>query len=114
MFPNYVTPSVGGTTWLTGAAPRAIFAAGTADFNCQPQQVPTITATALPPGGRIRVRISPFTPTGTDAGPGWGTRCLGQPITGSVVTYKGPPGTVTLRVAYPPQGLWYSHTLAVR
>lgn len=114
VFPNYVTPSVGGYAFLTGGAPRAIFAAGTADFNCQPSQAPTITAIALPPGGRIRVKLGAYTPTGTDGGAGWGTRCLGQPLSGSVVTYKGPPGQVTLRVAYPPQGFWYSHTLAVR
>lgn len=113
-FPNYVTPSVNGFVFLTGAAPRAIFAAGTADYNCQPSQAPTITAIALPPGGRIGTRIGGFTATGTDNGIGWGNRCIGEPVGGTVVTYKGPPGRVTLRVAYPPQGLWYTHAIVVR
>lgn len=114
VFPNYVRPSVGGIAFFTGTARGAIFASGTADFNCQQAQVPNIRAIALPPGGRIRTRIAPFTLTGTDGGAGWGNRCVGRSMPGTVVTYKGPRGLVTLRVSYPPNNISTTHTLSVR
>lgn len=114
VFPNYVRPSVGGIAFFTGTARGAIFAAGTADFNCQQAQVPNIRAVALPPGGQIRTRIAPFTLTATDGGAGWGGRCIGRTMPGTVVTYKGPRGRVTLRISYPPNNVSTTHTLSAR
>lgn len=114
-FPDYVTPSERGSSFYTGVAQGkrgAIFAVGTADFNCQQTQNPTIRVLAVPPGGRVFIAPGSFVATGIDAGT---TRCLGRTLRGLVVTYKGPrtPGRVSLRVTYPPRGAWFDHVVAV-
>ncbi len=115
VFPNYSRPSEGGIAYVIGrgSARGDIFAAGTADFNCQPSQAPRIEVMSAPQGGQVFTRLGNFTATGIDAGI---TKCVGQKAFGSVVSYKGPrtPGaTVTLRVIYPTLGAWYTHVVPV-
>lgn len=118
IFPDYSNPSEYGITYYTSTAPTgrgAIFAAGTADFNCQQTQVPQITVLAAPPGGKVSIAYGSFLATGIDGGAA--TRCLGQDLKGLVVRYKGraaPGATVTLRVFYPVLGPRYDHIVPVR
>lgn len=125
VFPDYVTPSEGGTSFLTGrgTAKGAIFAAGTTDYNCQQTEVPTITVLSAPARGKVKVGYGSFVATGIDggalgyAGGGATTKCLGQTLKGTVVSFKGraaPGETVTLRVTYPTLGAWYDHVVPVR
>ena len=117
-FPDYVTPSYSGITYVTGTGvgtKGAIFAAGTTDFNCQQTQVPTITVLSAPAKGRVTIGYGAFVATGRDGGAM--NPCLGRTLKGLVVTYKGPaaPGEqVTLRVTYPTLGAWYDHVVPVR
>lgn len=119
-FPNYVTPSQPGISYMIGQGPRAglpkggIFAAGTSDFNCQQSQVPTIKVLAAPPGAKVSIAYGRFTATGTDGGAA--NPCIGRPAKGAVVTLKGrraPGQSVTLRVTYPTLGAWYDHVVPV-
>ncbi|MFG1432622.1 hypothetical protein V5F44_11875 [Xanthobacter sp. V2C-8] len=119
-FPDYVTPSYSGYSYMTGMGPGArlpkgaIFAAGTVDYNCQQSQVPTINVVSAPPGAKVSVAYAPFTITGTDGGAT--TPCLGRPTKGAVVFFKGrraPGQSVTLRVTYPSLGAWYDHVVPV-
>ncbi len=123
LFPDYSNPSEGGTSYMTGvgSAKGAIFAAGTTDFNCQQTQVPTIKVLSAPAGAKIGIGFGRFVATGIDGGAlglngGATTKCVGQTLKGTVVTYKGPrrPGeTVSLRVTYPVTGAWYDHVVPV-
>lgn len=123
LFPDYSNPSEGGISYLTGtgAGKGAIFAAGTADFNCQQTQVPTIKVLSAPPGAKVSIKYGSFVATGLDGGMsdlrgGATTKCFGQPVKGLVVRYKGPraPGqSVSLRVTYPTLGAWYDHVVPV-
>ncbi|MDQ0506571.1 hypothetical protein [Xanthobacter agilis] len=119
-FPNYVTPSMPGISYMTGMGPAArlpkgaIFGAATMDFLCQQSQAPTIAVVSAPPGARISVSFGPFVATGTDGGAT--NPCLGHPAKGAVVSFKGrraPGQSVTLRVTYPTLGAWYDHVVPV-
>ncbi|WP_234051769.1 MULTISPECIES: hypothetical protein [unclassified Xanthobacter] len=119
-FPNYVTPSQPGISYMIGMGPAAqlpkggIFAAGTSDYNCQQSQVPTIKVLSAPPGAKVSVAYGRFVATGIDGGAT--NLCVGHPAKGAVVQYKGrraPGQTVTLRVTYPSLGAWYDHVVAV-
>ncbi len=115
LFPDYSNPSEGGIAYVIGHGSRRgdIFAAGTADFNCQPSQAPRIEVMSAPAGAQVSLRLGKFIATGTDRGL---TRCVGQQAQGTVVSYKGPrsPGaTVRLRVIYPTLGAWYTHIVKV-
>lgn len=118
-FPDYVTPSDYSSSYLIGrgSTKGAIFAAGTADYNCQQTQVPTITVLSAPQPAKVKVRYGSFLATGIDGGSGIAnTKCVGQTMKGMVVTYKGraaPGDTVTLRVTYPTLGAWYDHVVPV-
>lgn len=127
VFPNYSMPSEGGLSYMIAAGPTlagptkaggpgvAIFAAGTADFNCQTGQRPTIKVISAPAGAKVSVSPGTFVATGIDGGAT--TKCLGQPVGGSIVRYAGRPprggGAVTLRVTYPYLGAWYDHVVHV-
>lgn len=116
IFPDYVTPSEYGITYLTGGggARAAMFAAGTADYNCQQTQVPTIQVLSAPAGGRVLLHYGSFTATGIDGGAT--TLCVGRPLKGVVVSYKGkaaPGAQIALRVIYPTRGAWYDHVVPV-
>lgn len=116
-FPDYVTPSYYGITYMTGTGAGtkgAIFAAGTTDYNCQQTQVPTIKVLSAPPRGRVTMGYGSFVATGRDGGAM--NPCMGRTLKGVVVRYKGPsaPGDkVTLRVTYPTMGAWYDHVVPV-
>ena len=116
VFPDYVTPSEYGTAYLIGGSGTrgALFAAGTADFNCQQTQVPTIRVLSAPPGGQVFIRYGSFTARAIDGGAT--TLCLGRQAKGLVVSFKGkaaPGSQIALRVTYPPRGAWYDHVITV-
>ncbi|MFS8038683.1 hypothetical protein ACI7BZ_17290 [Xanthobacter sp. AM11] len=115
VFPDYVTPTDSGIAYLTGLGGKgSVFAAGTADFNCQQTQVPTIKVLSAPAGGKVTVRYGAFTATGIDGG--LTTLCLGRALKGAVVSYKGkaaPGAQIALRVTYPTRGAWYDHVVPV-
>ncbi|MCK0197106.1 hypothetical protein MWN34_09300 [Ancylobacter sp. 6x-1] len=121
VFPNYVSPSTGRNgpdrfAFVTGGGSSSlIFAAGTVDRLCQMGQVPTITVLKGPRTGRLRTDIGGFTATGTDAG---SRLCVGRQVEGARIFYKGFPGaggdSITVRVAYPPLGRSYTHTIPIR
>ncbi|MDI4656176.1 hypothetical protein [Xanthobacter autotrophicus] len=116
VFPDYVTPSEYGTAFLIGGSGTrsALFAAGTADFNCQQTQVPAIRVLSAPPGGQVFIRYGSFTARAIDGGAT--TLCLGRPARGLIVSFKGkaaPGSQIALRVTYPPRGAWYDHVIPV-
>jgi hypothetical protein len=116
VFPDYVTPNEYGTAYLIGGSGTrsALFAAGTADFYCQQTQVPTIRVLSAPPGGQVFIRYGSFTARAIDGGAT--TLCLGRQAKGLVVSFKGkaaPGSQITLRVTYPPRGVWYDHVIPV-
>jgi len=133
VFPDYVTPSEFGITYYTGAGStagkgggkgggesgnksgsNAIFGAATADFNCQQSQVPTIQVLSAPRGAKVSTGFGSFIATGRDGGAI--TPCMGRPMKGTVVRYKGraaPGESVRLRVTYPTLGAWYDHVVPV-
>lgn len=116
LFPDYSAPSERGITYFTGTGSQkgAIFAAGTADFNCQQTEVPDIKVLSVPPGGRVSISYGPFVATGADGGAA--NPCIGRSLKGLVVRYKGhrAPGQVALRVTYPTLGAWYDHVVPIR
>lgn len=116
VFPDYVTPSEYGVTFMTGGSGSrsALFAAGTSDYNCQQTQIPTIQVLSAPAGGKVQIRYGSFLGTAIDGG--YTTRCLGQPAKGLIVSFKGkaaPGAAIKLRVIYPPRGVWYDHVIPV-
>ncbi|QRG05250.1 hypothetical protein EZH22_19390 [Xanthobacter dioxanivorans] len=116
VFPDYVTPSEYGVTFMTGGTGTrsALFAAGTSDYNCQQTQIPTIQVLSAPPGGKVQIRFGAFTASAIDGG--YTTRCLGRPAKGLIVSFKGkaaPGSRIALRVIYPPRGVWYDHVIPV-
>lgn len=119
-FPNYVTPSMPGISFMTGTGagaqlPKgAIFAAATTDFLCQQSQVPTIKVLSAPAGLKVSTKMGAFVATGTDGGAA--NPCIGRPATGTVVSVKGrrtAGQSVTLRVTYPTLGAWYDHVVTL-
>lgn len=116
VFPDYVTPSEYGTSFLIGGSGTrsALFAAGTADMNCQQTQVPSIRVLSAPATGKVTIGYGAFRPTGIDGGAS--TLCLGRPAKGLVVGFRGKAAAgerIVLRVTYPPRGAWYDHTVAI-
>ncbi|MFG1299043.1 hypothetical protein V5F49_04520 [Xanthobacter sp. V3C-3] len=116
VFPDYVTPSEYGVGYYIGGTGTraALFAAGTADFNCQQTQVPTIRVLSAPPGGKVMIGYGSFTARAIDGGAT--TLCLGRQLKGVVVSFKGkaaPGSTIALRVTYPPRGAWYDHVITL-
>lgn len=113
VFRDYVTPDQYGIAFYTGIGGKgSVFAAGTADFNCQQTQVPTIKVLSAPPGVQVLVGYGAFRATAIDGGVT--TLCLGRQLKGLVVTTRGkaPRGSaITLRVTYPNLGAWYDHVV---
>lgn len=116
IFPDYVTPYESGVSFMIGGggSRKALFAAGTSDYNCQQTQIPTIQVLSAPPGGKVGIQYGRFVATGIDGGRT--TKCIGQPAKGLIVSYKGkaaPGSTIKLRVTYPPRGEWYDHVITI-
>lgn len=116
VFPDYVTPTEYGTSFLIGGngSRSALFAAGTADMNCQQTQVPSIRVLSAPATGKVVIGYGSFRATGIDGGAS--TLCVGRVAKGLVVSFKGkaaPGERIVLRVTYPPRGAWYDHTVAI-
>ncbi|GLK73834.1 hypothetical protein KHC23_00310 [Ancylobacter dichloromethanicus] len=118
IFPGYVSPSGGRNDYerrgfLTGGGNGPVlFAAGSADSLCQMTQAPQVKVLSAPPGVKLHFTIGKFIATGVDGG---SHRCLGKPVGGVLVTYKGraPAGaTATLRVSYPFKRISYTHVVS--
>lgn len=92
-----------------GGSDGVLFAAGTANQQCTNQGEPQITLVSASPGVRLNIRRGAFVVTGTDYGY---LVCLGRRLPGTIVTGSG-AGQATIRVAYPPLGQWYTHTITL-
>ena len=84
-----------------------LFAAGTANQQCTNQGEPVITVLSASPGVKLAIRPGSFVVTGTDYGY---LVCQGMRLPGMVVTGTG-AGEAVIKVTYPPDGQWYTHTL---
>lgn len=90
-----------------GGSGGVLFAAGTANQQCTNQGFPVITVLSASPGVKLTIRPGSFVVTGTDYGY---LVCQGMRLPGMVVTGSG-TGEAVIKVAYPPVGQWYTHTL---
>lgn len=90
-----------------GGSDGVLFAAGTANQQCTNQGEPVITVLSASPGVKLTIRPGSFVVTGTDYGY---LVCQGMRLPGMVVTGTG-SGQAVIKVAYPPIGQWYTHTL---
>lgn len=92
-----------------GGSDGVLFAAGTANQQCTNLGAPTITVVSASPGVKLSIQPGSFVVTGTDYGY---LVCQGQRMRGTVVTGTG-SGQAVIKVAYPPIGQWYTHTLTL-
>ncbi|MEP9378576.1 hypothetical protein ABLE91_17810 [Aquabacter sp. CN5-332] len=95
--------------FYTGGGDGVLFAAGTANQQCTNQGEPQITVISASPGVHLNIRLGTYVVTGTDYGY---LVCLGRRLPGTIVTGSG-AGQATIRVAYPPIGQWYTHTITL-